>query len=379
MNQENKNQIIAEIQSEYERINGRWLLLHYRTFIGLVIFAFLVECVIGMILYQIGYIEIPLDKYIMKYSFSSLFINSLFMVTAIWAMHSPLFQQKTRVYIISLLFVGICFVLYTVHIIFSSLYLIFSVPMMLTVVYGNRFLTTVTAFSSISAKIVSDLFITWDPDKISPLTNEHELVNFFISICILASFYAACIVIIQFEKEKNTVSIHKEMERYRMQQKLVTDDLTRVYNRIALRKAFQDMEDHHTDHTYVLAMVDIDNFKALNDTLGHDKGDQGLMEFGNILKKHGTDDLVPFRFGGDEFCILFKDMEVSRVIELCKSIQNDLKENTSDRLGIPLTISVGIACYQNGMTAKQLLHNTDSALYRSKSEKDSVFLFCGTD
>jgi diguanylate cyclase len=379
MDQENKVSIITEIQNEYEKINGRWLLLHYRTFIGLVVFAFLVECVLGMVIYQIGSIKIPLERYVLNYIFSSLVINSLFTMTAVWAMRNPRFPQIKRTYVISLLFVGVCFVLYTIHIVFNSLFLIFSIPILLTIVYGNRLLTTVTAILSISSKIISDLLITWDPDKVSPLADSHELISFIVSICILAAFYVVCVIIISFEKEKYAVSIHKEIERYQMRQKLITDDLTQVYNRIALRKAFQDMENDRADHTYILAMIDIDNFKTLNDTLGHDTGDRGLTDFGAILKKYASDDLKPFRFGGDEFCILFRNSEIGRVIEWCKRIQNDLKEITFQKLGIPLTVSVGIACYQKGMSAKQLLHNTDSALYRSKTEKGSVFVFGDTD
>ena len=375
MNQINENSIIHEIQNEYEKINNKWQRLHYHTFIGLVLFGILVECTLAVILYNVGYIEIPLLKYFLKYILTPLIINTCFILTAIWTMHTTFLQQKMKTYIISLLFVGICFVFYTIHIVFASLYLIFTVPVLLTVVYGDYCLTTVTAFFSIAAKIISDFFITWDSDKIGPLTNDHELSDFFISICILIAFYVACIIVMRFDKEKNTASIQKEIERYHMQQRLITDELTQIYNRTALRNEFQKMENDPRENTYVLVMIDLDNFKALNDTMGHDKGDQYLKEFGIILRKNCTDEAIPFRFGGDEFCILFKNKPLEHIITICKSIQDDLKNSAINKSGIPLTASVGIASYKNQISARQLLRNTDLAMYRSKSMKDDICVY----
>jgi diguanylate cyclase len=265
-----------------------------------------------------------------------------------------------------------------VHIIWISLYIIFILPILLTVVYTNYALTTVTAISSIAAKIISDLFITWDPDKMSPFQSTLGATNFVISICIMTAFYAACMIVIRFETEKKYASIQKEIERYQIQQKLTIDELTNIYNRTALRKAFQNMEKDFSDNTYFFVMIDLDNFKTLNDTLGHEKGDQCLKEFGSILKRNCVN-AIPFRFGGDEFCILSQNKTMEELIENCKSIQKDLKESAINQLGISLTASIGIARYSKHMTTTQLLRNTDSALYHSKESKNSICVFDDLD
>jgi len=365
---------IIEIKSEYKRIDGKWLALHYKTAVGLVLFAFCLECVLGLELYSLGNIEISLHKYVIKYILSPLGANTLFVLIGYFAMHFKSLEQRAKEYVVSLLFVSICFVFYTVHCVFVSLFLIFTIPILLTVVYGDYVLTTVTAFSSIGAKIASELFTTWDPDKIGAFDIVYGTANFIVSLCILIAFYAVCIVVIRFEREKNTASIQKEIERYHMQQRLQIDELTAIGNRTALRLAFQNMEEEASENTYIFAMIDIDNFKMLNDTYGHDKGDQCLKEFGRILKANCAD-AASFRFGGDEFCILFKNQSVEATVGICKKIQEDLKEATIKEVNIPLTASFGIAQYKNKMSPAQLLKISDSALYRSKAVKDYIYIY----
>jgi len=370
----NKNLHIIEIESEYRRIDNEWLKLHFHTAVGLVLFAFLMECVLGVELYRTGDIKITLERYFIKYIFSPLAANAIFIIIGSLAMHSAHLAQKAKVYFISLLFVMICFVFYTVHCVFPALFLIFTVPILLTVVYGNYILTSVTAVLSVSAKIIPELFIKWDPDKINTFYDDFGLANFIISLCILGAFYAVCIVVIRFEREKNAASIQKEIERYQMQQKLHTDELTAINNRTALRKAFQSMEEDTSGNTYAFAMIDIDNFKMLNDTFGHDKGDECLKSFGSILKTN-CKDATPFRFGGDEFCILFMNQTLENTVKICKNIQKDFKEAAEKEINIPMTVSFGIAQYKSEMSPAQLLKISDSALYYSKTVKDCIYIY----
>lgn len=365
--------IITEIQSEYRKIEQKWLHLHYNTFIALVLVGSLIECILVIAFYVTGFIEISLSLYFTKYILAPVAANTVFLLVGIWAMHARCLKQHVKVYFVSLLFVCVCFIFFSVHCIFSSLYLIFTIPVLLTVVYSDYVLTTLTAAASITAKIVSELFVVWDPDKVNPLESSIGLTDFTISICILMVFYVSCLVVTRFERAKNSASLQKELERHQMQQKLLTDELTEIYNRTALRNALQHMEKDATSNTYAFVMIDFDNFKLLNDTQGHGKGDQYLREFGQILKKNCAED-SPFRFGGDEFCILFQNKTVEQVIAICKNIQSDLKQSSTTELG-PLTISIGIARYTRPMTASQLLRNTDTALYRSKRMRDAICVY----
>jgi diguanylate cyclase len=223
--------------------------------------------------------------------------------------------------------------------------------------------------------IISELFIKWDVDKESIFGDGIRLGDFFISIFVLLTFFVICIVVIHFEKEKNVAGMQKEIERYKLQQRLQIDELTGIYNRIGFRNAIQDMEEDTSDNTYVFAMVDIDNFKLLNDSLGHVTGDHCLIEFGKILKNN-CGRAIPFRYGGDEFCILFQNHTINEAVEICKRIQNDLKAiNINGKTDLPLTASFGVASYASDMAPSKLIINTDKALYESKIVKDTITVF----
>jgi diguanylate cyclase len=375
MNEANETTLIKEIQKEYIKIDDKWMKLHFHTLIGLTLVGFVFECILGITLYATGYVEIALLRYALKYILAPLLFNLFFIASASWAVHTHRLRQKQRAYIISLLFVGVCFVIFSIHCIFDSLYLIFTIPILLTVVYSDFALTSATAFVSIAAKIISELFVVWDPDKVFPLKTQLGITNFIISIFILCIFYLVCMIVIRFLKEKNAASIQKEIEYYQVQQKLIIDELTETYNRKGLRNAFENMVEDMCENTYTFVMLDLDNFKTLNDTMGHDKGDQFLIEFSRILKRNCTDGAVPFRFGGDEFCILFSNVELDRVTAKCQNIQSDLKVYGSSIADISLSTSIGIAQYKKNMTATQLLRNTDAALYRSKESKGDICVF----
>lgn len=374
MNEDNRSMVITEIVNEYGRIDKRWLKLHYSTSVFLVLFGFLVECALGALVFIEGYSSITSSVYIIKYIMIPFCMNLTLLLAGFIVLRHPKIKQGIKVYTISLLFVGVCFVLLTVHSMFNVLYFIFAVPVLLTVVYSDYILTTITAVVGIFAKVLSELFIEWDPHKYRPLHNELDTFNFIISICILVAFLAVCIIVIRFEREKNSASIQKEIERFKMRKRLVTDELTQIYNRTALRTAFQDMECDKTQNNYIFVMMDMDNFKTINDTLGHHKGDDSLKVFGGILRQN-CGDAVPIRFGGDEFCMLFKNKSLRQVTESCKNIQKELRESCRTLTGEPLTVSIGIASYSKGMTASQLLKNSDIALYKAKEHRDTVCVY----
>ena len=142
-------------------------------------------------------------------------------------------------------------------------------------------------------------------------------------------------------------------------------------------------------------MVDADYFKKINDQFGHDLGDQALRVIASLLKQTANGG-KPFRYGGEEFCLLFKgktQQEVLDALEACRqAIANydmvvrdkqhrpkKLKEGETRRgaskrkSNLRLTVSIGVASSDNGNTSngtnpfEQVLKSADKALYRAKA------------
>lgn len=149
------------------------------------------------------------------------------------------------------------------------------------------------------------------------------------------------------------------------------DGLTGLYN----RKYFDEQitQDIMSAHRYglplVLAMMDIDHFKTINDTYGHDGGDAVLRALSLNMKDivRSTDSLC--RYGGEEFVLIMSHIQLQDALiildRLHQKVQNMVvKLNTGEQVSI--TISVGYAELQEGMTSGQLVRQADEALYAAK-------------
>lgn len=371
---ETKDAHIDEIKNKYLKIDKDWLEFHYKLSIGLVLVAIFVEYFLGIILANTDMMSITVAKYLWKYlivpsciTFIGIGIDSI-------VMKAKRFTQNQKIYVISIVFVLLCFVLYTVHSAFISVSFIFLIAIMLTTIYANYQVTSVTAALSIFSFVVSERFTLWDPDRETIFESTVRMGSFVVAIVTMASFFALCIIVIYYERKKNIASIQIELERHHLQQRLQVDEMTGIYNRRALLNILKDMETDSTDDHYILAMVDVDNFKRINDTWGHSVGDICLIQFARILKEmQDKTGCTPFRYAGDEFCLLFHNITMHEAIEICKQIQLQLQKlEFKEQSGLKLTASFGLAAYSGRIDTGKLFINADYALYEAKAVRNTI-------
>ena len=366
MRQADRTAYSKDIQREYEKINHQWMLLHYRTVIAIIIIGITTELFLSFSFYGMeDSIAISFEDYAAKFILRPVLLNLGWLGVAIAARRIPDISSRVRIYLGSLALIGACFVFYSAHYIFY-ISMIFYAPVLLTAFYGDYRLTTAVMGASVLTKLLSDFFIFWDATRELPFESGYSLMRIVVSTMILGAFYAVSMVMIAYQKKKNDAVIRIELDREAMHQRMITDPLTGIYNRIALRSMFQLIETSESG-SFHLAMLDLDNFKQINDTFGHAGGDECLEAVGAILKRHGGDDVTSFRFGGDEFCILFKNKEHEEVEAVCDSIREEVRRLSFDFPAPELSVSVGIARYQRGRFAEDMLSDADKALYRAKS------------
>ena len=112
-------------------------------------------------------------------------------------------------------------------------------------------------------------------------------------------------------------------------------------------------------------MIDLDDFKIVNDNYGHQRGDEVLVEFANLLKGSDYDDKVIGRYGGDEFIIAGvyrNDLNSPQRFELF----NERLKEVNDKLGMELSFSAGTALYSKGDSASDMIYKADIKMYESK-------------
>ena len=146
------------------------------------------------------------------------------------------------------------------------------------------------------------------------------------------------------------------------------DPITGLGNRYALETRIAQIDGHHMPLSLII--IDIDNFKTLNDLHGHTTGDYALSYIASFLKNIPLCAHSSFRYGGDEYLILLPNISKSNAIELAERIQEALKKNPfkiQDQL-CPMTVSIGIAYREAGECSFQdLFELADKALYMAKA------------
>ena len=153
------------------------------------------------------------------------------------------------------------------------------------------------------------------------------------------------------------------------------DSLTGLFNRYALTPVIEEAENiaNAKQSTFSVAIADLDHFKQINDTYGHDTGDYVLREFAKILQEESPENTVVGRWGGEEFLIVMAgDMETMGIHmeALRKRIEGlDLQHKNHK---IPLTISIGYAGYHIGDTLQKTLLDADQMLYEAKESGRNI-------
>jgi len=153
---------------------------------------------------------------------------------------------------------------------------------------------------------------------------------------------------------------------------LSTDPLTGLFNRECFESLFEGMLESSRSKNEIMSVlfIDLDGFKAVNDTYGHEKGDIVLKTVAERLPKIVRANDICFRFGGDEFVVLLRDVKdrlhpclVARRLIYSVSQNITLDESASAKVGA----SVGIASFPfDGTDMEELLKNADEAMYRAK-------------
>jgi diguanylate cyclase (GGDEF)-like protein len=164
----------------------------------------------------------------------------------------------------------------------------------------------------------------------------------------------------------------------------IRDPLTGLFNRRYMEESL-DRELRRTirkGSSLGILMIDVDHFKSLNDTFGHEAGDVVLRSLGVLLKAHFRGEDIVCRYGGEEFTVILpeasQEIAQQRSSALCEATKQMLVQHRGQPLRA-ISLSIGIAIFgEHGTTAEALIRAADSALYMAKARgRDQVVVVDG--
>jgi diguanylate cyclase (GGDEF)-like protein len=148
------------------------------------------------------------------------------------------------------------------------------------------------------------------------------------------------------------------------------DPLTKIYNRRALDHYLQEIcEKQNLKQELHLLMLDIDDFKLINDQYGHIVGDKILVFIANLLTKLLRDGDKIFRYGGEEFIIVLNRIETDACLQISERILEQIRSNNLLYKGnsLQVTASIGTTKFHAGDTPESIIDRADKALYKAKN------------
>lgn len=186
-----------------------------------------------------------------------------------------------------------------------------------------------------------------------------------------------------FSKEEFSCRINNSVEALENIRKITNyanrDYLTGLYNR---RYFFDNMHAYIDDikesgEKFAIGMIDIDHFKKINDTYGHDVGDQVITALADTLRSATNPRDLVSRFGGEEFCVILKDVNKESAGEIFERIRQEVEQfsfYSKDDACIQFTISIGVVLFNEEESLEENINAADMMLYKAKnSGRNQVF------
>lgn len=147
-----------------------------------------------------------------------------------------------------------------------------------------------------------------------------------------------------------------------------TDQLTTLWNRRKLEECLeQKIKESERGSFFSVLMIDIDRFKTINDTCGHEVGDHVLEVTAQLMRQSVRASDILGRWGGEEFLLILPQTDTQGACVIAEQMRTNVKHHTFDHYANTVTMSLGVATYRSGDTPNAILKRADTALYRAKN------------
>lgn len=263
----------------------------------------------------------------------------------------------------------ICTVLYIAHASFPVFAVLMAAPILITSAFMSKRLTLYALGLSTILLAVAVFVSKWFNPMIAELKD--RLINAAVLLCILIAETVVICIIDDLHKQREALLSQTTKENELLANKVRIDGLTGLYNHTSF---YADLEavlgdPGLFDNRHAVAVMDVDGFKQINDSFGHGMGDVILREAAELIKETVGRKGSCYRYGGDEFTVIFKDCSVesaanilSRILSNTSRMQARLPHGTE----LNVTLSAGLSEVGQDATSESVFSEADNALRMAK-------------
>ena len=240
-----------------------------------------------------------------------------------------------------------------------------TIAIVITAIFANQNITIVIALLASASLIINEIHLhhlyDWTQMRFSGY-----VVTSFVLVFILT--FVTCLLNMHTKELMESIG-NFTVRQMSLMTELRKDPLTGLYNRRSFEESLEKeiLQTEETGEKAYIAIFDIDHFKNVNDTYGHSNGDVVIKALCKMLKEKSKDYGLAFRYGGEEFVILFSNIELPKVINVVEDVRTEFRcyyFQFMNNSGI--TCSCGVAEYSKGESAKAWFNRADNSLYQAK-------------
>ena len=203
-----------------------------------------------------------------------------------------------------------------------------------------------------------------------------KIISYFIPfVCLIINYVFSYNAVLEAQ-------IRLQISREKLKYLASHDPLTELYNRREFERIIEQKvaSSNRENGSFALFLIDIDNFKQINDTFGHIRGDEFIQHFADVLQSLTRKGEILSRIGGDEFTLITGKLQSKEDVQLlAERLINGLNKpilQLEQERSVTTTISLGIAMYPfNGNTSQELLRKADIAMYSAKNSGKNTYRF----
>ena len=346
--------------------------LHKRIILAFVtgwIFVTMIELVMGFVLEYTGVVR-NMGNYLFRYVTLPAVTDGLIIAITLLIASSDKVAAVVKNYAYCISLVMMVTVLTTVHNYFYIVSALYLATMFCSCIFLDKKLLRFTSILSLVCILLTIPAADWYEGRTE--TDLERLKNILIMTVLMVVCYMIADILVAALLERENIFSRLRNDKANLERKVRIDGLTGLLNHTSF---YEDLENSLRDlrqqkRPFMVAMIDIDNFKIINDTYGHNMGDDILRLVARTMYEESGSDATSFRYGGDEFAMIFFSDDTQLAYSILENIRNHIVDESAN-FSKYIRVNLSIGLYQVSdpkMSGDDAFRRADEALYEAKRQ-----------
>lgn len=358
---ENDKTRVAKLR---EKINERWRYNLFKICVLLAAIGSVTEIVIYLIDSHTRTLFLPDFLYQLRFIYIPSSLNLIVILITYNRIHSNHLSDNTKNIWSCILIYFLCANTQFIHYIYGPLLILPVISIFVSIIFANRRLTFGITISSLISLAASSIVSANELRK-----NDPQLIadTGLAALVLLVSQIGASLMIAYVNEQFESIATSNQREKMLIEE-MHLDPLMGIYNRMALNEKIAFcLEQKLFFNNCQLLLLDLDDFKSINDTYGHLSGDDVLIQLSDTIRRFTSQTINAYRYGGEEIILIFENHTLEDAYALSEKLRLAFTSLTFDfDEKNHVTFSGGISTLQENTTAESWIHSADTALYQAK-------------